>query len=86
MFYWAFLGDNQLNPLASLTETGIQDGLSGDDGKELQDAVAPLVMQSRVGTKPGCFGEERESSFTSGLEEKVCPLLFYLLKEHQSGM
>lgn len=85
-FYWAILGHNQMNSLESLSETGIQDGLNGDDGKELQDAIAPLVMQSRVGTKPGCFGEERESSFTSGLEEKVCSLLLHLLKENQSGM
>lgn len=81
-FCCTVLGHNQLNPLGSLTETGIQDGLNGEDGKELQDAVAPLVMQSRVGTKPGCFGEERESSFTSGLEEKVCSLFLHLLKEN----
>lgn len=85
-FYCAVLGHNQLNPLANLAETGIQDGLNGDNGKELQDAVAPLLMQSRVGTKPGCFGEERESTFTSGLVEKMCSLLLHLLKENQSGM
>lgn len=78
------MGHNQLNLLESLTETGIQDGLNADDGKE-QDAVAPLVMQNEVGTKPVCFGEERESSLTSGLEEKMCSLL-HLLKENSSGM
>lgn len=69
-FFCTVLGHNQLNPLENLAETGLQDGLNGDDGKELQDAVAPLVMQSRVGTKPDCFGEERESSFTSGWRRK----------------
>lgn len=85
-FFCTVLRHNQLNPLENLAETGLQDGLNGDDGKELQDAVAPLVMQSRVGTKPDCFGEERESSCTSGLAEKGFSLLLHLLKEKQSGM
>lgn len=64
--------------------TGIRGGLNGDEGSEQQDTAAPLVTQGGVETKPGYFGEERESSFTSGLEKKVCSLLYLLLREQLS--